>query len=237
MLAPDKSLALFMRVGLLTSALVFVASCNRLATPPAKQVIKDADAKVAAGEFLQAINLYESALDGTARSADVHYRVALLYDDKLHDSLNAMHHFKRYLALAPSGSHAPEVKNLMKRDEVTLVTTLSGDSVVSRAEGARLRSENFELHRQLEERRVAEARPTTAAKEKRGGQLEKKTSTAGTKEKKSAKSYVVQPGDTLASISRKFYKSSGGWKKIRDSDGKRISNPGKLKPGETLTIP
>ena len=51
-----------------------------------------------------------------------------------------------------------EVKNYMKRDELTLVTTLSGDSVVSRAEGARLKNENLDLRRQLEERRVAETR-------------------------------------------------------------------------------
>ena len=44
-------------------------------------------------------------------------------------------------------------------------------------------------------------------------------------------------GDTLASISRKFYKSSGRWKKIRDANKSVIDDPAKLKPGMTLTIP
>ena len=47
----------------------------------------------------------------------------------------------------------------------------------------------------------------------------------------------MQPGDTLASISRKFYKSSSGWKKIRDAEGNRIADPGNLQPGQTVTIP
>ncbi|RDJ93504.1 LysM domain-containing protein, partial [Lacticaseibacillus rhamnosus] len=49
--------------------------------------------------------------------------------------------------------------------------------------------------------------------------------------------YVVREGDTLASISRKFYKSSGRWKKIRDANKHVINDPAKLKPGMTLTIP
>lgn len=221
----------------LALGLVCLASCNRMATPPAKQILKDADTKVAAGEFLDAIGLYESALDGSTRSADIHYRIALLYDDKMNDPLNALHHFKRYLMLTPSGSHAIEVKNYMKRDELALVTTLSGDSVVSRVEGARLKNENLELRKQLEERRVSEAHTAALAKDKRGATNPEKAAPAGKQGKKAARSYVVQPGDTLASISRKYYKSSSGWKKIRDADGKRIADPGKLKPGETVTVP
>ncbi len=139
-----------------------------MATPPAKQVLKDADAKVAAGDFLEAISLYETALDGTAKSADVHYKIALLYDDKMKDPLNALHHFKRYLTLVPTGTRANEVKEFMKRDELALVTALSGDSVLSRAEAARLKNENLALRQQLTERsaqlKAANEKPATHAK-------------------------------------------------------------------------
>src|SRR6478672_10088408 len=113
------------------------ASCDRMITPRNAQIIKDAENKTADGNFLRAITLYESALDDSPRAAEVHYRLALLYDDKMHDPLNALHHFKRYLTLAPTGVHATEVKNFMKKDELELGTTLSGDSMVSRAEAAR----------------------------------------------------------------------------------------------------
>jgi tetratricopeptide (TPR) repeat protein len=96
------------------------------------QLIKDADGKSAQGDFLRAIDLYEAALDDSPRCAEIHYKLALLYDDKMNDPLNALHHFKRYLVLSPNGSHASDVKNSVKRDEIAVVTSLSGDSVVTR---------------------------------------------------------------------------------------------------------
>jgi hypothetical protein len=136
-----------------------------MATPPTVQLVKDADARARNGDFLLAIGLYENAIDGSAGSADIHYKLAMLYDDKMSDPLNAMHHFKRYLTLAPSGPHAEEVKSLMKKDELALITTLSGDSVVPRAEAARLKNENLSLRQQLEDRRLAEVRTAAANKE------------------------------------------------------------------------
>lgn len=202
------------------------ASCDRMITPRSAQIIKDAENKIADGNYLRAIALYESALDDSPRTADVHYRLALLYDDKMHDPLHALHHFKRYLTLAPSGPHASEVKNFMKKDELELGTNLSGDSVVSRAEAARLKNENLGLHKEIDEYRARH--PTEKAAEIKPP--DKKTGPP-------AKTYVVREGDTLASISRKFYKSSGRWKKIQNANKNLIDDPAKLKPGMTLTIP
>src|SRR3954470_21342709 len=128
--------------------------CDRMITPRSAQIVKDAENKTADGNFLRAITLYESALDDSPRAAEVHYRLALLYDDKMHDPLHALHHFKRYLTLAPSGPHANDVKNFMKKDELELGTSLSGDSAVSRAEAARLKNENLTLRKELEDRRA-----------------------------------------------------------------------------------
>jgi LysM repeat protein len=216
--------------------LAFVtAGCDRMITPRHVQVIKDAEAKSADGNYPRAITLYESALDGSTQSADIHYRLALLYDDKLHDPLNALHHFKRYLALAPTGSHANEVKNFMKKDELELGTSLSGDSVLSRTEGARLKNENLTLRKELEDQRTR--LQATAEKAPPGSDPNGKKENANKKTPGKSRTYVVREGDTLASISRKFYKSSGHWKKIRDANRHVIDDPGKLQAGQTLTIP
>src|SRR5439155_5238320 len=137
-----------------------LASCERMVSSRNSRLVKEADWKAAQGDYLWAINLYEAALDGTPQSAEVHFKLALLYDDKLNDPLHALHHFKRYLVLDPNGSHAVEVKDFMKRDEVALGTSLSGDSVVTRAEAARLRNENLNLHRQID---AGPAKPRPAA--------------------------------------------------------------------------
>ncbi len=210
------------------SILLLLSGCDRMVTSRNTRLVKEADWKAAQGDYLWAINLYEAALDGTPQSAEVHFKLALLYDDKMNDPLHALHHFKRYLVLDPNGSHAVEVKDFMKRDEVALGTSLSGDSVVTRAEAARLRNENLNLHKQIDE---GTTRPRAAAS--------KSPSHHGDKEKAETKktTYVVKEGDTLASISRKFYKTSKRWREIRDANEKKIDDPDNLRAGLTLTIP
>jgi LysM repeat protein len=218
-------------------ALLATAGCNRMVTPRGTQAVKDADARVTSGDFLHAINLYESALDGSAASAEVHYKLAVLYDDKMKDPLSALHHFKRYLTIAPGGSRASDVKEFMKRGELSLVTSMSGDAVITRAEAARLKNENLNLRRELEER-SSQVRAATAASEKstRGAKADKNAPAPAT-QKSGARSHVVQPGDTLFSLSRLYYNVPNKWKAILDANEKSIDDPGKLKVGQTLTIP
>jgi tetratricopeptide (TPR) repeat protein len=209
-----------------------LTACDRMGASRHAQLIQDGDAKSAQGDFARAINLYEAALDDSEsiRSAEVHYKLALLYDDKLNDPVSALHHFRRYLALSPTGPHAVDVKNSIKRDEIAALTALSGDSVITRSEAARLRNENLDLHKELEAR-VVPARSVTDRSQ------EDSPSSKRTAPRKGDRSYVVQPGDTLFSISRKFYKSPKRWKEIMDANRKSIRDPKKLTVGQTLVIP
>jgi LysM repeat protein len=209
---------------------ILLAGCDRMITPRNAQITKDADAKAAQGDFLRAISLYEAALDDSPKCADIHYKLALLYDDKMNDPLNAVHHFKRYLTLSPSGPHASDAKNFMKRDEIALLTNLSGDSVVSRTEAARLRNENLSLRKEIEDRSLKSRTPDKA-------QAPETRPPKAIAIKSEGRTYVVKRGDTLASISRKFYKTSARWKQILRANRDKIDNPENLKVGQTLTIP
>jgi LysM repeat protein len=211
-------------------SLLFVsglAGCDRVGNSRYAQLMQDADNKSAEGDFERAVNLYEAALDDSPRAAEVHYKLALLYDDKLNDPVSALHHFKRYLAQSPNGPHAKDVKDSIKRDEIAALTALSGDSVITRAEAARLRNENLTLHKQLEERAASRTalEKLEAADAKKSG-----SKTAG-------QTYVVRSGDTLFSISRKFYKSPKRWKAILEANKKNIRDPKDLTVGQTLVIP
>jgi LysM repeat protein len=210
--------------------LSFGGGCDRLGASRSLQLMQDADNKSAEGDFERAINLYEAALDDSPRCAEIHYKLALLYDDKLNDPVSALHHFKRYLALSPNGPHANEVKNSMKHDEIAALTALSGDSVLTRSEVARLRNENLNLRKELEAR-TGPSRIASAKSQAHDASSNKIAS------KKEDRSYVVQPGDTLFSISRKFYRSPKHWKEIRDANEKNIRDPKKLTVGQTLIIP
>ena len=203
------------------------AACDRVSNSHYVQLMQDAENKSAQGDFERAVNLYEAALDDTPRGAEVHYKLALLYDDKLNDPVSALHHFKRYLALSPNGPHAKDVKDSIKRDEIAALTALSGDSVITRAEAARLRNDNLTLHKQLEER----AASRTALEKLQGNDARKPGS------RKAGQTYVVQSGDTLFSISRKFYKSPNRWKAILEANKKNVRNPKDLTVGQALVIP
>jgi LysM repeat protein len=195
------------------------------------QLVQDGDAKAAQDDFARAIDLYEAALDDSEsnRKAEVHYKLAVLYDDKLNDPISALHHFKRYLALDPNGPHVKDVKESIKRDEITALTALSGDSVITRAEAARLRNENLMLHKELEARTASRA----ALEKSQANDTNSKKPGA----RKSGQTYVVQSGDTLSSISRRFYKSSKHWKEILQANKKSIRDPKDLTVGQTLVIP
>ena len=204
-----------------------LAGCDRIGNSRYGQLTQDADNKSAQGDFERAVNLYEAALDDSPRGAEIHYKLAIIYDDKLNDPVSALHHFKRYVALNPNGPHAKDVKNSIKRDEIAALTALSGDSAITRAEAARLRNENLTLHKELEARAA-----TRTAFEKSGAIDARK---AGSK--KGGKTYVVQSGDTLVSISRKFYKTPRRWKAILEANKKDIRDPKDLTIGQTLAIP
>lgn len=230
--------ALARRKERLLLALLFVlyslgtfTACDQMVTDRRTQLTEKADAQVSQGNYIQAVNLYEAALDGTASSAEIHYKLALLYDDQMNDPLNALHHFKRVLTLDPNGKHSTEVKNFMKRDQLTLLTQLSGDTILTRSDAVKLRNENLALRKQLEDRWEEKKKETAAARTnpRKGLPNEKRS--------KSGRSYTVQPGDTLASISRKFYKSSSRWGKILAANPDILAKPSDLKPGQTLLIP
>ena len=205
--------------------------CARMMTTRHAQLMNDAEAKTLQGDFLRAINLYEAALDDSPRCAEVHYKLALLYDDKMNDPLNALHHFKRYLTLSPNGPHSNDVKNFMKRDEIALATSLSGDSIVTRSEAARLKNENLNLRKQLDDHSL-KPRSTPDRTQAHDSPPEKNAT-----KKSRGQTYRVQAGDTLASISRKFYHSSKRWKEILDANRKKIDDPEKLRAGQSLVIP
>jgi LysM repeat protein len=169
-------------------------------------------------------------MDDTPATADIHYKLALLFDDKLKNPLAAMYHFQRYLDLKPNGSHAKDAGNFIKEDELKLVSSLSHGAFMSQEDAARLKNDNLMLRKQLDELRASRALISSdGTQPARAG--------SGASESQGGTSYVVQSGDTLASIARKFYRNSARWKDIERANSSKLKGPSKLKPGMILVIP
>lgn len=213
---------------LLAISLLAAPGCSRLFDKSSKDEASAARKKAAAGDFRGAAALYEASLDGSAKTAESHYKLALLYADKLKSPLDSIHHLDRYLALAPAGAHAADAKNLRKADETKLRLELGDGAPITQTEAVRLRNEN-QLLRDTVARLSSQkaALPVTVGK----GLPERKPIPPG------SRTYTVKSGDTLAKIARQFYKSSARSKDIQDANFNQLGGTVKIKPGMVLIIP
>ena len=143
---------------LLAVAVLLLPGCDHSPFNDTERSMDQAEQKQAAQDYRGAANAYEKALDGTSKTADVHFRLGLLYDGKLNDPVGAVHHFRRYLEFLPGGPHAKEAKANLDRLELTLATSLAGGTLITHTEAMKLRNENKDLKAQLAAR---PAGPTT----------------------------------------------------------------------------
>jgi nucleoid-associated protein YgaU len=208
---------------------LFFSSCDEVFQSAPSRALDRAELKYKEGDFRAAAQFYEAAIDGTAQTATLHYKLALLYDDNLNDPVGALHHFQRYLDLDPNGARAREAREFAREAEHKLVTKLSRGALMTQEDSARLKNENLSLRKELAALR---AQPrVTASPAAKGGEQKQRPIPPG------VRTYTVQPGDTLASISRRFYKTSARWKDIQDANFNRLEGTAKIKPGMTLYIP
>ncbi len=208
------------------------AGCDRLFTKGAKEDIAAAEQKARANDAAGARQLYERALDGSPDSAEVHYRLALLYADKLKSPLDALHHFGRCLELAPNGPHAKEAREYKKEGEHRLLLQLAKGNPVSQEEAARLKNDNLALRKTLAEVRAQKsATPVPLPPGMKKGEDPRKPIPPN------ARTHTVEPGETLAKISLKYYKSKNRWKDIQDANFYTMEGTPTIKPGTVLIIP
>jgi LysM repeat protein len=164
------------------------------------------DAEAKSGRFESAIYWYESALGTEDRSA-IHWKMAEIFANKLHDPADAAYHYRRILALHGGGSRADAARVALRRLEAGSSATEGGQT--HGKSGSAPKSVSPEL---------AAAEGEKAAKGK-------------------VRTYVVQPGDSLVSISKKFYQTPSRWKDVLDANQNQLSNPDELKAGQTIIVP
>jgi nucleoid-associated protein YgaU len=213
------------RAILVLVAALTIAGCDKVDRE--RQALEAADRNVKARAYRDAIKNYESALDGTAKTAEVHYKMAVLYDGKLKDSLSAIHHYDRYLDFAPNGDHAKEAKSARTNCERLLQAKMSKEGFMTTSEAARLRNQNESLLRDLMDMRT------------RKGPAPARTPdpSAADRVPPGSRQHTVEPGDTLASIAVKYYNSRGMAGHIKDANFNQLGGKDVIKPGQVLIIP
>ena len=141
-----------------------LTGCDLLTVSQTGRNIREGNEALARGEVQKSLQHFEAALDGTMLSAEAHYRLGLLYEDQIKNEVGALHHFERYLELAPQGQFATDVKGYVDRLRLTIVSRLSEGPVMPAREATRLKNENLALKQQLTElRQQAPATRTAGA--------------------------------------------------------------------------
>ncbi len=224
------------RFFLLAAAVALLAGCDKVSFDRSDRAFEQAEQKRGSQDYRAAVALYEKALKDDKKAPDAHFRMGMIYDANLDDPVGAVHHFKRYMEMQPNGPHAKEARANLDRIELKLATSLAGGTLITHAEAAKLRQENKDLRDQLAQRPAATppaingtpGGPAAGKQAARDAQLHPAPGT---------RTYVVQPGDSLASIARKFYKNKARAKDIQDANLNTVPDERKLKPGMTLIIP
>ncbi len=142
---------------------VLPAGCDLLTVSQTGRNIREGNAAVVRGEMQRAVQYYETALDGSMLSAEAHYRLGLLYEDQLKNQVGALHHFERYLELAPQGQFATDVRSYVERLRLMIVSNLADGPVIPAREAARLKNENLELQKKVAELRKSQQAPRGSA--------------------------------------------------------------------------
>lgn len=233
---PSRLRPFLCRLLLLAPLAGMLPACDRMFDRKGDEALNMAHQKEKEGDYRAAVQWYEASLDGTAKTAEAHYSMALIFDDQLNNPVAALDHFRRYIELAPKGLHIADAKSFADQDTFKLVNTLSNGNFMPQQDAARLKNQNFELQKELTDARkeIADMRAMVKqplGKGGRGGDPVQKPIPPG------ARTYVVESGDTLRSISRMFYKTPGRWQDIQDANFGPVDGSVKLKVGMTLMIP
>ena len=79
-----------MRIAAFFLAALFLTGCEK--QDSVRESVDLGDKRTKLGAYKEAVRAYESALDGTPKTAEIHYKLGVLYDDKLKNPLAAIHH-------------------------------------------------------------------------------------------------------------------------------------------------
>ena len=217
------------------AAVFALAGCDKATFDRSDRSYEQAEQKRSAQEYRTAISFYEKALYNEKKAADAHFRMGMIYDGNLDDPIGAVYHFNRYIEMLPNGAHAKEARDNLKRIEPILATKLAGGTLISHSDAMKLRQENKDLRDQLAQKGASPGPGGTPVGGTNDGKIAARE--AERHPAPGTRTYVVQQGDSLASISRKFYKTKARAKDIQDANMNAVPDERKLRPGVTLIIP
>ena len=161
------------------------------------------------------------------------------------DPVAAIYHFQRFLLLENNSKEAPKVRQLIVTAEREIIRELPGEPYADYLDSLDLREKNNRLMREvadlkarlglpLNERDIRDAGSSVPVRNPKAHQFKTDPSPIASPR---AGTYVVQKGDSLYGISRKFYGDSSYIDQIFQANRNSLTSKNSLKLGQKLIIP
>ena len=210
------------------------------------QMLRSGQNQVALEAFLKVIE------KRNGEAPESHLEVGQIYLNHIQDPIAAIYHFRKYLELRPNSPQSPMVRDLIDSSKKQFARQLPGRPLDDHYQHAdlldlveRLQRENEQMKAELaaiqaEPLLAAESpRPNPAPVVSRGttrpADPARATPTAPTRA--SGTRHVVARGDTLYSISKRYYGSGNRWREIYAANRSIMDSETDLKVGSELIIP
>ncbi len=201
------------------------------------------------GNEEEALDEFLSVTRRIVQSPQSHIEVGrlLMKLENRRDPVAAIYHYRRFIELSPESKAAATVEQLIVTAEREIIRKLPGEPYVEHLEALRLREENSRLKRELADMRVRLGLPLDTADD-----LQPLSTAAGPTSPSppsvppapvkppvpsAPRTHVVQQGDSLYAISRKFYGDSAHIDLIFNANRDVLINKRSLKIGQKLRIP
>lgn len=228
-------------IGWMAAAVLWTgAGCARQRSEAQEEkhpLIRKAQAAREAGEPDRAIEYGERALRKNPDLSVAHRELALLLDHYRQDYPGALVHYRRYLQLRPESPQREAMEEMMHHCEMTFAAQLvdAPDRLKKELADKELRIRELELEVvQLRESAANAGGPAIVVPAKVAQAARKD---AVKKEAAARRTHTVQPGETLATISKQVYGTTARWKDIFQANRGQIEDANRVRVGTTLEIP
>jgi LysM repeat protein len=176
-----------------------------------------------------------------------HLQVGMLFLnlESRKDPVAAIYHFQRFLLLENNSKEAPKVRQLIVTAEREIIRELPGEPYADYLDSLDLREKNNRLMREVADLKARLGLPLTERDIRdnesplpvRNSKVQQIKNEPSFVTPPLARTYVVQKGDSLYGISRKFYGDSSYIEQIFQANRNSLSSKDSLKLGQKLIIP
>lgn len=214
------------------------------------------------GQVEDALSAFHRVIDARRDAPESHLEAGYIYLHELKDPVRAIYHFDRYLQYKPQSPQAPQVRQLVETAQKEFARQLPAqpyqgglDRIDLMELVKNLKQENEGLKRELmaAQGQVQQLKNVVGQARRMPQQVQSPQAAASPVQPSARvtapvassspdpasvpRKHVVQSGDTLSTISKRYYGTPSRWIDIYQANRDRLRSENALKVGQEIRIP